>query len=950
MNPRYFTSRIFAFPAVIFICFLTLPVFMFDNAGAKTGGVPFANTFSISGHITRFLDAGGFRSESGVTVMLSGFQSASTVTDVNGNFSFTGLPEGGNYVVTPQQTSNIYFGPESQTFNNLIADQIASFNAGTPRYVRGRVTDANGNGVADVSMGLIKIGDGGAGSIGANTDADGYYSLGPGITYTRPSMSYSLVPTKDHYVFSPGVVSGLTFPLETPADYTFNFTISPRVYHVTGHVASTGTGAPSPPETMVTANGSAPAIGQHTITVPVDASGNYALQGLGDAGTYTITPSDNFYTYQSQTLTNITENKAQVNFIGTLRQYSLSGKITDAGNNPLAGVAVALAGSQSANAVTDNSGNYSFTVNALGDYTVTPAKPNFTFTPANQAFNRVGGNGIANFTAVPTYKLSGHVVMAGDAPLSGVTVTLSGSKSATTNTDANGDYSFGDLTAGGTYTVTPSRPYYSFNQPSQTFVNLSSNQTANFTATALTYTLGGRITQGTTGLGGVTINLTGGSTATTVTGSDGTFSFGNLSGGLSLTVTPARAGYTFNPAQQSVNLDGDRLSIDFTAELVPSIIQFSQANYLSGEGDGRAAFTVTRNGDTSGAATLDYRTIDSDTFTVGCSDSVNNQGGAYARCDFATTVGTLQFNVGETTKVINVPLIDDGHAEGMETFRLRLSNVSGAMLGATDVSTATIQDNDSAGAPNPVTTSTLFFVRQQYLDFLSREPDSGGLNAWLGVLNNCANIFTPPNVPSWCDRIYVSGEGFFRSQEFQLKGFYVFRFYKVAFTRLPEYSEIVSDMSFVAGATAEEVFSRKAQLAARVTERAEFKSAYAGMSDSQYVTTLLGRYGLTQITTPDPAKPDGATKVTLTNTDLTNRLNAGTLTRAQVLRALADSDEVGRQELNNAFVSMQYYGYLRRKPDPAGLQAWLGVLQAGDVRTMVNGFLNSAEYRLRFGQ
>jgi hypothetical protein len=122
------------------------------------------------------------------------------------------------------------------------------------------------------------------------------------------------------------------------------------------------------------------------------------------------------------------------------------------------------------------------------------------------------------------------------------------------------------------------------------------------------------------------------------------------------------------------------------------------------------------------------------------------------------------------------------------------------------------------------------------------------------------------------------------------------------------------------------------------------------MTNAQYVSALLGRYNLTQIMTPDPAHPDGATKVMLTNTELTSRLDAGTLTRAQVLRAVADSDVVGAQEVNNAFVGMQYYGYLRRKPDDAGFRAWLGVLQSGDVRTMVNGFLNSTEYRLRFGQ
>jgi len=90
--------------------------------------------------------------------------------------------------------------------------------------------------------------------------------------------------------------------------------------------------------------------------------------------------------------------------------------------------------------------------------------------------------------------------------------------------------------------------------------------------------------------------------------------------------------------------------------------------------------------------------------------------------------------------------------------------------------------------------------------------------------------------------------------------------------------------------------------------------------------------------------------VTLTAAELTSRVNANTLSRAQLLRAVADSDAVGTAEFNNAFVAMQYYGYLRRQPDQGGFNAWLGVLRSGDVRTMVNGFLNSTEYMLRFGQ
>ena len=157
-------------------------------------------------------------------------------------------------------------------------------------------------------------------------------------------------------------------------------------------------------------------------------------------------------------------------------------------------------------------------------------------------------------------------------------------------------------------------------------------------------------------------------------------------------------------------------------------------------------------------------------------------------------------------------------------------------------------------------------------------------------------------------------------------------------------------MSFVAGQTQQEVFARRAQLAALITQRPEFTQAYGGRTNQQYVAALLGRYNLQQVTAPDPASPDTGQKVVLTSADLTNRLTAGTLTRAQVLRAVADSDEVNAREFDNAFVAMQYYGYLRRKPEPGGYEDWLRVLRSGDTRTMVNGFLNSAEYKLRFGQ
>ena len=383
-------------------------------------------------------------------------------------------------------------------------------------------------------------------------------------------------------------------------------------------------------------------------------------------------------------------------------------------------------------------------------------------------------------------------------------------------------------------------------------------------------------------------------------------------------------------------------------------LQFSAPSYQFGEGGARALLTVTRAGDTSGIITVEYQTADTDNFTVGCSDTVNNHGGAYARCDFATVLGTLTFAANDVQpKSIIVPLIDDAYVEGAETFQVRLSNPVGAALGAVATAIVTIQDNDSATGANPVFSSP-FFVRQHYLDFLSREPEESGLAAWLRVLNNCADVNNvDPNSPSaGCDRLTVSAS-FFGSQEFQLKGFYVFRFYKVAFGRRPDYAEIIPDMSLVAGSTDTEVYARKAQLAASFTQRQEFQTAYGGMTDAQYVAALLSRYGLATISTPNPATPDDSnTKVTLTHAELVARLGNGSMTRGQVLRAVADSDQVSAAEFNRAFVAMQYYGYLRRTPEDAGYNAWLNYLNAHptDFRTMVNGFMNSTEYRLRFGQ
>jgi hypothetical protein len=63
-------------------------------------------------------------------------------------------------------------------------------------------------------------------------------------------------------------------------------------------------------------------------------------------------------------------------------------------------------------------------------------------------------------------------------------------------------------------------------------------------------------------------------------------------------------------------------------------------------------------------------------------------------------------------------------------------------------------------------------------------------------------------------------------------------------------------------------------------------------------------------------------------------LNAGTETRATVLRKVAEAEELSLRESNRAFVLMQYFGYLRRNPfdspdaDFSGYTFWLNKLNS----------------------
>ena len=240
----------------------------------------------------------------------------------------------------------------------------------------------------------------------------------------------------------------------------------------------------------------------------------------------------------------------------------------------------------------------------------------------------------------------------------------------------------------------------------------------------------------------------------------------------------------------------------------------------------------------------------------------------------------------------------------------------------------TINDND-------------FFIQQHYIDFLGRMPDPGGFAGWMTVLTNCANGTMPPP----CDRVEVSSD-FFRSEEFQTRGYFIYRFFKTLpdatdpnnpqFGHIPHYSEYLPDLKRVSGfLTAQQLEAQKVAFISDFMARAGFQSKYGSITDpTAYVNALLQTVGL-------PNHPSKAGWIA--------GLANNSMTQAQVLRALVESSEVYQKYYNEGFVIMQYFGYLRRDADGSYVN-WIQTMNNtnGDYRTMINGFVNSLEYRGRF--
>jgi hypothetical protein len=270
----------------------------------------------------------------------------------------------------------------------------------------------------------------------------------------------------------------------------------------------------------------------------------------------------------------------------------------------------------------------------------------------------------------------------------------------------------------------------------------------------------------------------------------------------------------------------------------------------------------------------------------------------------------------------------------------------------------------AAGTPNP-NDDARNFVRQHYLDFFNRLPDPSGEEFWTHEIAQCG-------ADAACvqyRRANTSG-AFFVSIEFRDTGYFVYRLHKAAFGDLsaarpvpvryedfmPDTQRIGEGLVVNAPGWEQKLKENRDAFAldfvTRTTDPSgrNFAAKFpAGTGAEAIVDQLFQNAGLV---------PLAAERQALV-AELSADPDSAAL-RAGVLRKVAESPALVRQEFRKAFVLMQYFGYLRRNPDDApeqnrdfaGYNHWLTKLEENDgdfhKAEMVRAFIESIEYRQRF--
>lgn len=414
-----------------------------SSSGGNGANGPVVNGYTISGNV---LNNTGLALP-GVTVALTGTNTITATTDVNGAYTFTGAVNG-NYTLTAS-LSGYTFLPVSipvVVSNGNVTSQNFVGSATSPNTytISGLITTSG----TYLSGATVSLTGSGSGAITTTTDnINGVYKF-TGV----PNGNYTLVVSMNGYTFSP-----TSIPVTVNNGNMVNQNFVAYLYSQTPYVIS---GTLSNSAGSALSGATVTLSGSTTKTTTTDTNGSYSFAGVSNGG-YTLTAALSGYTF-SPTSIPVTVNNGNVNgqnLVGTATSpstYSISGTVT-AG---LGGATVTLTGTSTNTSITEWTGNYTFTGVANGNYTLNIYMGGYTFNPASISVTVNSGNVTGqNFVGTPNI-VSGRVTGSGGTGAYNIPLTLLAGHSYTTTTNQTGYFTFSNVQNGNyTLAVTPLTGY-----------------------------------------------------------------------------------------------------------------------------------------------------------------------------------------------------------------------------------------------------------------------------------------------------------------------------------------------------------------------------------------------------------------------------------------------------------------------------------------------------------
>ncbi len=206
--------------------------------------------YSISG---RVVDSGN-NSIPGVTISLN--TGATTSTDGNGNYSFSGLAAG-SYSITPSRAGDS-FTPSTTNVNLSSNITGVNFTVTTRYYISGRLTDTSGSAIPNVTLTCYGLST----QMTTTSDSSGRYTFANLV-----AGIYQIKPDRNVYPFSPQVRGWMFVP---PNQINQDFVTTPVYGNIGGKVTVEGTSTPI-------ANARVNIAGKVAQT---DASGDYTISNV----------------------------------------------------------------------------------------------------------------------------------------------------------------------------------------------------------------------------------------------------------------------------------------------------------------------------------------------------------------------------------------------------------------------------------------------------------------------------------------------------------------------------------------------------------------------------------------------------------------------------------------------------------------------------------------------